>query len=138
MNYTRKSAIAELKLRYGFKPYKQKHFESRFTKFFEGYWLPTRFGYDMRRNQFSSLILTGQMTRGEAIKELELPPLTPEESSIDFSYVCSKLNLTPFELEQLHSMPLSHYWDYKNRKYIFDVGEKVLSAISGTQRGGAM
>src|SRR5690606_25909028 len=40
------NTLAEL---YGWKPYPQKHFESRFTKFFEGYWLPTRFGYDTRR-----------------------------------------------------------------------------------------
>ena len=137
MQYSRKLAIKELKLKYGFKPYKQKHFESRFTKFFEGYWLPTRFGYDMRRNQFSSLILTGQMTRDEALEQLDSPPLTSEESSIDFDFVCSKLNLKPSELKQFHSLPLSYYWDYKNRKFVFEVGEKILSAISGTQRGGA-
>lgn len=138
MEYTRKAAIAELELMYGFKPYKQKHFESRFTRFFEGYWLPTRFGYDMRRNQFSSLILTGQMTREEALQQLESPPLTPEEEAIDFEFVSSKLNLTPFDLKELHSLPLSYYWDYKNRKTIFEIGERVLSAISGTQRGGAI
>jgi N-acetyl sugar amidotransferase len=65
--YTKEIAIKTLREEYGWRSYPQKHFESRFTRFFEGYWLPTRFGYDTRKVQFSSLILTGQMTRAEAI-----------------------------------------------------------------------
>ena len=53
--------------KFGWQRYPQKHFESRFTRFYEGYWLPTQFGFDTRRVQFSSLILTGQMTREEAL-----------------------------------------------------------------------
>ena len=51
IKYLKKNAIEELQNLYGWKSYSQKHFESRFTKFLESYWIPTRFGYDMRRNQ---------------------------------------------------------------------------------------
>jgi len=137
MPYIKKEAFAELEKVYGWKPYPQKHFESRFTKFFESYWLPTRFGYDMRRNQFSSLILSKQMTREEALKELKKSPFDPETIDQEFNYIAAKLNITPEELNHYHEMPKKYYWDYKNQKKIFDLGEKVLSWLAGTRRGGA-
>ena len=135
--YIKKDAMAEMESIYGWKPYPQKHFESRFTRFFEGYWLPTRFGYDMRRNQFSSLILTGQMTRDEALAELENPPYDPETIDQEFAYIATKLGITVDELRRYHELPKKFYWDYKNRKKLFDVGEKILGLIAGTRRGGA-
>ena len=56
--------------RFGWQRYAHKHYESRFTRFYEGYWLPTKFGYDKRRAHFSSLILTEQMTRDEALRQI--------------------------------------------------------------------
>ena len=126
-----------LKNEYGWKPYPQKHFESRFTRFFEGWWLPTRFGFDMRRREFSSLILTGQMTRDEALKLLEKPALEPEVAKQEFKYVAAKLGISVDELQHYHTMPKKFYWDYANQKWIFDIGEKVLGFLTGTVRGGA-
>ena len=91
MPYTKKIASETLVETYGWRPYPQKHFESRFTRFFEGYWLPTRFGYDTRRVQFSSLILTKQMTREEALARLELPAYDPETIDEEFEYIATKL-----------------------------------------------
>jgi N-acetyl sugar amidotransferase len=65
MHFNKNEAIDLLVNEYGWKPYPQKHFESRFTKFYESYWLPERFGFDTRKVQYSSLILTNQMTRGK-------------------------------------------------------------------------
>ena len=73
--YVKDEAMGVLSRVYGWKPYAQKHFESRFTRFYEGYWLATRFNYDVRRVQFSSMILTGQIARDEALKKLSTPPL---------------------------------------------------------------
>ena len=67
LNYIKEDALKLLAEEYGWTPYPQKHFESRFTKFFEGFWLPERFGFDTRRVQFSSLILTGQLSRQESL-----------------------------------------------------------------------
>lgn len=137
IDYNKEQAIQELQTRYGWKPYEQKHFESRFTKFFEGYWLPTRFGYDMRRNQLSSLILTGQMKRDEALSHLEKPALQKEQVDLEVDYVAKKLGLSIDELIHFHRMPKKFYSDYKNNKQIFDFGERILSFLTGTRRGGA-
>ena len=135
--YFKDSAIKTLQTHYDWKPYAQKHFESRFTRFFESYWLPTRFGYDMRRNQFSSLILTGQMTRDEALQRLSSLPYDPSQIEQDFRYIASKLNISVSELQHYHGMPKKYYFDYKNLRSFFALGEKVMSKLASTRRGGA-
>jgi len=137
MPYIKKEAMALLESKYAWKPYPQKHFESRFTRFFEGWWLPTRFGYDMRRNQFSSLILTGQMDREEALERLKKPALDPSVAEQEFNYVAAKLGISPEELQAFHSLPKKFYWDYKNRRLVFEWGEKILKVLARTRRGGA-
>ena len=137
ITYKQEDAINELKLNYGWKSYSQKHFESRFTRFFEGYWLPTRFGYDMRRNQLSSLILSGQLTRELALEKLKLPILSPEEVKEEFIYISDKLRITIEELKSYEVMEKKYYWDYSNSRLIFKIGEMILSKFSITRRGGA-
>jgi len=137
MPYLKADAMAELERIYGWKPYPQKHFESRFTRFYEGYWLPSRFGYDMRRREFSSLILTGQMTREEALERLTDPPLDPETAEHEFNYVAVKLGISRDELRGYHQMPEKYYWNYRNQSWLFHLGERVLGYISGARRGGA-
>lgn len=137
MPYIKDKAMQELADTYGWKPYAQKHFESRFTRFFEGYWLLTRFGYDVRRVQFSSLILAGQMTRDEALAKLEQSPYDIEIIQQDFDYIATKLRISSDELRNYLDMPQKFYWDYPNNKDYFELGEKVLARIAGTKRGGA-
>lgn len=127
--YTRELAIKTLTEEYGWRSYPQKHFESRFTKFYEGYWLPTRFGYDTRRVQYSSLILTGQMERSEALLKLEQPAFDPQTIDEEFEYIANKLRISVDELRHYHEMPLKSYKDYKNEAALFDLGAKVLKAV---------
>lgn len=129
MPYTKEMARDTLSELYGWKPYPQKHFESRFTRFYEGYWLPERFGYDTRRVQFSSLILTGQMTREAALTALEKPAYDPETIDHEFDYIARKLGITSEELRGYFTMPRKTYADYKNQRWMFDLGAKVLQAI---------
>ncbi len=135
--YTLAGAIETLSRNYGWRPYPQKHFESRFTRFYEGYWLPTRFNFDIRRVQFSSLILSGQMTRDEALRRLESPPIDQAAVDQEFAYVASKLEITAEQLRGYHELPKKYYWDYANQQWVFELGEKVLSLFSTTRRGGA-
>ncbi len=137
IDYLKSDAMAELENIYGWKPYPQKHFESRFTKFFEGYWLPTRFNYDMRRNQFSSLILSNQMDRKEALELLKNPSYDKDELENDLNFISSKLRITVNELKSFHKLPLSYYWDYKNQSKLFSLGEKILNLIGNARRGGS-
>lgn len=114
--YSKEIATNVLINEYGWEPYKQKHFESMMTKFLEGYWCPKRFGADIRIAQLSSLILTGQITREQAIEELSHPSLTEDEGRELFSQVASKLEISEAELQSYFDMPIKCYDDYKNIK----------------------
>jgi N-acetyl sugar amidotransferase len=129
MPYTKELARTTLADLYGWRPYPQKHFESRFTRFYEGYWLPERFGFDTRRVQFSSLILTGQMQRDEALEELKKPAFDPEMIEHEFDYIARKLRITSEELRGYFEMPRKTYKDYKNQQWLFEIGSRVLQAI---------
>lgn len=129
MPYTKELAKKTLADVYGWEAYPQKHFESRFTKFYEGYWLPTKFGFDTRRVQFSSLILTGQMTRDEAIKEMAKLSYDPQTIHDDIDFVASKLGITSEELMSYHALPNKSYRDYDNQYAWFDIGAKVMKTL---------
>ena len=75
ISYIKKDAENELKNRFGWQPFLHKHHESRFTRFYEDYWLPRRFGFEKRRAHFSSLIMTEQMSRDEALKRISKPEM---------------------------------------------------------------
>jgi len=133
MPYNKEGVKVLLLKKYGWKEYPQKHFESRFTRFYEGYWLPTRFGYDTRRVQLSSLIVTGQMTRTHALDELDRPPYDSEGISDDIEFVANKLDISVDELMAYHAMPKKSFRDYKNQESLFDIGAKFFKLI-GTER----
>lgn len=135
--YAQKHAIDLLQREYGWKPYSQKHFESRFTRFYEGYWLPTRFNFDVRRCQLSSLILTGQIHRNEALNQLNQPPYDLNTQMDDFEYVATKLSISTAELRAYHEMPKKYYWDFKNQHNILSLAEKLVSKLKIGRRGGA-
>jgi len=133
--YIKNDAIDLLIEKFGWQPYPQKHFESRFTKFYEGYWLPTRFGYDTRKVQYSSLILTGQMTRSEALEKLSFPAYDEEIIEHDFRYVATKLGVSVEELQGYMDLPKKTYKDYKSQQSIYNVGAKILKML-GVEVGG--
>ena len=124
--FNKSLAIDLLSREYDWTPYPQKHFESTFTKFYEGYWLPSRFNFDTRRVQLSSLIVTNQMSRESALSKLKQDPYDPIQLDIDKSFIADKLGITVDQLMLYHSMPKKFYWDYKNESSIFDLGAKVL------------
>ncbi|MBW7835262.1 MAG: N-acetyl sugar amidotransferase [Sphingomonadales bacterium] len=127
--YVKKDAMNLLIEKFGWQPYPQKHFESRFTRFYESYWLPTRFGYDVRRVQYSSLILTGQMTREEALEKLKLPPYDEATIGHDIEYVASKLGISVEELNSYLNLPKKTYRDYKSQRQIYDWGAWVMKML---------
>ncbi|WP_035719812.1 N-acetyl sugar amidotransferase [Francisella sp. W12-1067] len=127
--YIKEDAMNLLSREYGWKPYPQKHFESRFTRFYEGYWLPKRFGFDTRKVQFSSLILTGQMTREDAILKLKEPAIQESEAKKDFEYVANKLDITVEELQTYMNLPLKSHNDYKNMQVIFNLGARIMKRL---------
>ncbi|MHB8632528.1 MAG: N-acetyl sugar amidotransferase [Thermoplasmatota archaeon] len=133
--YHKAAAMRDLADRFGWQPYPQKHFESRFTRFYEGYWLPGRFGYDTRKVQFSSLILTGQMTRGDALRRLEEPALDDAAVAREKEYVANKLSITQDELESYFSAPRKTYRDYRSQAWMYAWGARAAATL-GLERGG--
>ena len=133
--YNKNEAMQFLMDKFGWQPYPQKHFESRFTRFYESYWLYERFGYDVRKVQFSSLILTGQMTREEALNELTKLPYDNETIHHEFEYVATKLGIPVEELQSYMDMPKKTYKDYKSQENIYLIGAKMMRMI-GLERGG--
>jgi N-acetyl sugar amidotransferase len=133
--YDKSQAIEELSTRFGWKPYPQKHFESRFTRFYEGYWLPRKFGYDTRRVQFSSLIVTGQMTREQALTQLEKPALDDATVRQEFEYVANKLGITEAELRAYMDAPNKSFRDYKSQQAFYRLGARVMKLL-GLEVGG--
>ncbi len=135
MPYKKEDATQFLVDRFGYQRYPQKHFESRFTRFYESYWLPEKFGYDTRKVQFSSLILTGQMSREEALVELKRPAYDPDTINDDIEYIANKLNITIEELMRYFNAPNKTFRDYKSQEFIYDLGAKVFRLI-GIEKGG--
>ena len=133
--YTKVEAVELLEKDYGWQPYPQKHFESRFTRFYESYWLYKRFGYDTRKVQFSSLILTGQMTREEALEKLRYPPYDEEIIQHDLEFIATKLALTVEELNSYMDLPHKTYRDYRSQESIYSLGASVMRLL-GMERGG--
>lgn len=133
--YIKEDAVKLLIEKFGWQPYPQKHFESRFTKFYEGYWLPKKFGYDTRRVQFSSLIVTGQMTRDEALDKLKQPPFDEATIAQDFEYIATKLDISVEELQGYLDAPNKTYKDYRSQEQIYMLGAKVMKAF-GLELGG--
>lgn len=98
----------------GWRDYGGKHYESIFTRFFHAYYLPVKYGYDLRRPYISALILSGQMTREQALIEIAQPTAPEKMLKDDLEYVIKKLNLSPEEFDKIMKAPIKSFSDYPN------------------------
>ncbi len=133
--YNKNNATKLLVEKFEFQEYPQKHFESRFTRFYESYWLPKRFGYDTRKVQYSSLILTNQMKREEALKLLKNPAYDSETINQDIEFVANKLGIQTSELDSYMNQELKTYKDYRSQESIYKIGAFFMN-ILGLEKGG--
>jgi hypothetical protein len=101
IQYKSVEAIATLEKEFDWQFYGGKHHESVFTKFYQTYVLPTKFGVDKRRVHFSAKIRNGEMTRDEALAQLELPLYQDSQLKQDREYVLDKLQFTEDEFSAL-------------------------------------
>ena len=132
--YLKKDAEDELERLFGWQRFQHKHHESRFTRFYEDYWMPRKFGYHKRRAHFSSLIMTGQMTREAALERISRPEMDEHFLQQEFEYVAHKLDLTVPELQAIFEAPNKTFHDYKNKRWVIGLGTKVLSALGLEKR----
>jgi N-acetyl sugar amidotransferase len=131
--YDKEVAKRELVATYGFVDYGSKHQESRFTKFYQEIYLPARYGFDKRRLHCSALIVSGQMTREQALQALEIPLTTKEQAARDKRFVAKKLGITALELERLIALPTVRHERFANSQVLYTMNQK-LRAIVGSRR----
>ena len=132
--YVKSDAEALLASKLGWQSFQHKHHESRFTRFYESYWLPRKFKYEKRRAHFSSFILTNQMTRDAALDRISRPELPEEVLRQEFEYVAKKLDLTTAELEEILAGPNKSFRDYPNRMGLITLGARTLQLLGIEKR----
>lgn len=132
--YIKKDAEKELNDLFGWQSFKHKHHESRFTRFYEDYWLPRKFGFHKRRAHFSSLIMTGQMTRNEALERISQPEMDEHFLAQEFEYVANKLDLTVSELQNIFEKENKTFHDYKNKRRLIGLGANVMRIMGLEKR----
>lgn len=125
MPYNKDAAIEEMNKEFGWQYYGGKHHESRFTKFFQNYYLPTKFGYDKRKAHLSSLIVAGQMTREQALEKMQEVLYPADQLAEDRVFVLKKLGLKEEEFYKILHEPNKHYTDYSSNAKLYGFFSKI-------------
>lgn len=125
--YNKKIAAEELRKTIGWRDYGRKHGESLFTKVFQNDYLVRKYGYDKRRPHLSSMIVSGQMTREEALTAMNQPLYDPDEREIDLNYFCKKLRITRADYEGFIDGPKTSYYDHPNWEARYRLLKKIQS-----------
>lgn len=129
VEYDKEKAKRFLQEQYGWQPYDNKHYENIFTRWYEGYYLPHKFGYDKRRVYFSNEILAGTMTREDALTELKREPYPAETMQKDKEYIAKKLGLSTEEFDRIINGQNRTYSDYRNSYWLIQLGTAVLRKL---------
>ncbi len=119
LDYSKTRAMETLKAEVGWRYYGGKHYESIYTRFYQGYILPKKFGYDKRRCHLSSLICSGEITRSAALRELEAETYPPELQREDLEYVAKKFSLSVADFEEVLRRPPRRYADYPSYATVY-------------------
>lgn len=127
--YDKAEAERLLHEKYGWMRYENKHYENVFTRFFEGCYLPQKFGFDTRKNVFSSQILAGTMTREEALEQLKNPPYDPDQMEQDKEYIAKKLGISTEEFEEIIKGDNKTPMDYRNSYWMINLGVRMCRLL---------
>jgi len=112
LDYSKTRALEFLQAELGWRDYGGKHFESIYTRWYQGVYLPRKFGYDKRRSHLSSRICSGELTREFALDELSRPAYDPILQEQDHDYVAKKLGFTTTELAAIMTAPPRRFHEF--------------------------
>lgn len=138
VDYRVPAAKATLMSSYGWQDYGRKHGESVFTRFFQNYYLPSKFGYDKRKAHYSSLICSGQMTREEALERLAEPLYDPMQLDADTAQISNKLGYSREEFSRILRKPVSTHNKYADNTFFFSLAsqaKRIQTMLSLLARG---
>ncbi len=96
--------------------------------------MPRKFGYEKRRAHFSSLIMTGQMTRDDALQRISKPEMDSHFLEREFEFVANKLGLTVTELQQIFAGENKTFKDYKNKYFFIGIGANIMQRLGLERR----
>ncbi len=129
LDYSKSGAIEILQKELNWQYYGGKHYESVYTRFVQGYILPRKFNYDKRKAHLSSLIVSGEISRDEALQELEKPIYPPDLLEEDLRFVISKFEITETEFNRLMELPNKEFEDYPS--YERSIKYKLIRSMYG-------
>ena len=119
VDYNKEEAKKKLRTAFRWRDYGLKHYESLWTKFYQSYILPRKFGVDKRKAHLSTLICSGQITRQQALKELKKPAYDPKELEHDMPVVLKKLGVSDEEFEDLMKLPIKKHQEYGTDEWFY-------------------
>ncbi|GAB4280973.1 MAG: N-acetyl sugar amidotransferase [Marinilabiliales bacterium] len=129
VEYNRQEAQEILKSNFDWKDYGGKHYESIFTKFYQGYILPRKFKIDKRRSHLSTLICAGQIDRNTALELLKKPSYNEKELIIDKKFVLKKLGFSNEEFEELMNLPRKDHMDFRSSMHLILFASRLKQKI---------
>lgn len=130
MDYNKPLAIQELEAEFGWRPYGGKHFESIYTRFYQGYILKHKFGFDKRRAHLANLVLSENITREQALAEIaEEDYIGTKIYEEDRELVIKKLDLTEKKFKEIMALPVKSHLDYPNSSFVLRGMPGVLSLV---------
>jgi N-acetyl sugar amidotransferase len=134
LDFNKAEVLAELQAKFDYKPYPYKHYESVFTRFYQGYILPEKFGVDKRKLHFSSLIISNQMTREEALEGLRGIPYSSEKAlEADKTYFLKKMGWTRVQLDEYIRRPRRPHTDFASESQLFDACTRFRKLLTGSK-----
>jgi N-acetyl sugar amidotransferase len=135
-SYVKAEVIERLKRELDWKPYANKHGESRFTRFFQDYYLPAKFNVDKRKAHYSSMIASGQMTRDEALSSMNQLLYRPEELKADMGFVLKKLDISESEWHEMMQKTAKKHTDFPNNHWLFLPNNGITRVIKRYAKAG--
>lgn len=139
VDYVKADAMAILQRELRWRGYGGKHHENVYTRWYQGWFLPTRFGFDKRKTHLSSLICSGQTTREEALRELMTPPYDEQLQRSDTDYVIKKLGLTADQFRAIMEAPKRSFWEFPSHARVrngraYAAARAVYRLLRGSER----
>jgi N-acetyl sugar amidotransferase len=129
LDYKKDEAKEVIKDELDWHDYGGKHYESIFTRFFQAYYLPQKFGFDKRKAHLSSLIMSGQMTREKALQELNKPTASADLLERDKEFVARKMGITIQEFENILAQPPRSYREFASNEWLFNLKTYLVRRI---------
>jgi N-acetyl sugar amidotransferase len=128
-DYNKLAVMELIKSEFGWRDYGGKHYENIFTRFYQGYILKEKFGFDKRQFHLSVLVQSGQISREEAFRQYAMPAYDAEQLKDDKDYVLKKLGLTNNEFESYMKAPVKDHYEYPSIKKYWDLYFKTIAVL---------